>query len=227
MRRPKQYLPLAGRRVIDHALLALCRSELVDGVLVGIRPGDRWWRAQSQSQPFEHAKLLGISRGGAQRAHTVLNALDHLTAEHAAAADDWVLVHDAARPCLRGEDIEKLVAAARGHGGGAVLALRLMDTLKRANSEGIIEGTVGGSGGGGNYWRAVTPQMFRCAPLAAALRQSLRRGVVPTDESAAMEMSGVHAPVVAGHSGNIKITVPGDLELAAGYLEEGETARQQ
>ena len=225
---PKQYLPLCERRVLDHALLALCRSASVDGVIVGIREGDREWRAQ----PFAHAKLRAVSAGGEHRAHTVLNALRHLLQDGIAAADDWAMVHDAVRPCVAPQDIERLVTAARAHGNGALLALRVTDTLKRAH-EGVIERTLGGGGGGdggggddngnGNdngeeYWRALTPQMFRCEPLMRALQHALECGIAPTDESAAMERTGIHPTAVPGHPANIKITVASDLELAALYF---------
>lgn len=211
---PKQYLPLCGRRVLDHALLALCQSDSVDGVIIGIREGDRWWRAQ----PFEHEKLLSVSPGGEQRAHTVLNALEQLLGNNPAAANDWVMVHDGVRPCLERADVERLVVTARSHGAGAVLAARLTDTLKQGSCEGVITGTIGA--GGDVYWRALTPQMFRCGPLKDALRQSLERGIVPTDESAAMEMTGLRPAAVEGHPANIKITVSADLELASLYLRD-------
>ena len=210
--RPKQYLPFRQRRVLDHALLGLCRSDSVDGVIVGIREGDPWW----QAQPFEHPKLLAVSPGGAQRAHTVLNALARILDDDIAAADDWVMVHDAARPCLTQLDIERVVVAARSHPCGAVLATKLVDTLKQANREGVIEKTLG-RGDGKVYWRAVTPQMFRCAQLKTALQQALEQGIVPTDESAAMEMTGARPVMLEGHPANIKITVPADLELASLY----------
>lgn len=224
--RPKQYLPLGPRRVIDHALLALCERRAVSGVVVGIRDGDRWWRAQ----PFAHAKLLAVSRGGESRARTVLNALRRLLKpDGPAAAGDWVLVHDAARPCVAARDIESLIAAARAHGHGAALALPVTDALKRV-SDGVIEAAVEN----GDYWRAVTPQMFRCGALAGALQDGLDAGRAPADEAAAMACAGVHAVAVAGHPANLKITVAADLELATRYLScragaetetETETAR--
>lgn len=224
--RPKQYLPLGPRRVIDHALLALCERRAVRGVVVGIRDGDRWWRAQ----PFAHAKLLAVSRGGESRARTVLNALRRLLKpDGPAAAGDWVLVHDAARPCVAARDIERLIAAARAHGHGAALALPVTDALKRV-SDGVIEAAVEN----GDYWRAATPQMFRCGALAAALQDGIDAGRAPADEAAAMACAGVHAAAVAGHPANLKITVAADLELAAGYLSyragaetETETARER
>ena len=106
---PKQYLPLAGRRVIDHSLCALCESEVVAGVVVGIAAGDSQWR----DTPFVHAKLCAVTAGGNTRAATVLNALTHLADAAIAADDDWAMVHDAARPCLCDDDITRLAAAAR------------------------------------------------------------------------------------------------------------------
>ncbi len=223
---PKQYLPLHGWRVVDYALRALCECDFVAGVVVGIRADDRCWAAQ----PFAHAKLLGASLGGLERAHTVLNALEQLMDTHNAAADDWVMVHDGVRPCVRHTDIERLVAAARAHGDGAVLAVRLTDALKQGNRAGLIERTVEKKNGettdvagvnnaaGAWYWRALTPQMFRCAALRVALQQSLAQGIVPADESAAMERNGVQPIAVEGHPANLKITVPADLELAEMYL---------
>lgn len=207
---PKQYLPLGAQRVLDYALLGLCRSDSVDGVVVGIRAGDEWWRAQ----PFVHPKLVAVSPGGAQRAHTVRNALGRLLDDHIAAEDDWIMVHDGARPCITQTDIVRLVAAARSHGGGAVLALPLADTLKRVDDHGNIETTLHQNPREGAYWRAVTPQMFRCGALAAALQQALEDGIIPRDESAAMERVGVKAVAVAGTPTNVKITLPQDLELA-------------
>lgn len=211
--RPKQYLPLHGRRVIDHALAAVCACPAVDGVVAGIRDGDAWWRAR----PFAHAKLLAVSRGGETRANTVLNALRRLLPpEGPAAAGDWALVHDAARPCVSARDLDAVIAAARAHGGGAVLALPVTDALKRV-SGGVIKAGVQVAAGE-TCWRAATPQMFRCGALAEALQNCIDHDLAPPDECAAMESAGVHAAVVAGHPANLKITVAADLELAAAYL---------
>jgi len=212
---PKQYLQLRGRRVIDHALAAVCASA-VSGVIVGLRAGDEYWRAQ----PFAHAKVT-VSRGGDTRARTVLNALRQLRAGRAA-ADDWALVHDAARPCVAPADIARVIDAARANGRGAALALPVNDALKRVGDAdgagaGVIEASVA-AGAGATYWRAATPQMFRCGALADALKYCIDGGIAPADECQAMEAAGVRAAVVAGHPANIKITVPADLELAAAYL---------
>ena len=208
--RPKQYLPLMNQRVLDFTLHALCASDSLDGVIVGIRQGDRWW----QAQPFEHPKLIAVSQGGEQRVHTVLNALQQLLQDKFAVADDWVMVHDAVRPCVTLLDIERLVAAANSSGTGAILTLRLVDTLKQIDDQGFIEKTLGRD----LYWRALTPQIFRCEQLRVALQHALDQGFVPTDESSAMEMMGIKPVPVESHPANIKITVAADLELASLYL---------
>lgn len=218
--RPKQYLPLCGRRVMDHALSALCECESVRGVVVGVRDGDAYWRAQ----PFVHAKLLAASRGGDTRAHTVLNALRCLLDE-VAAADDWALVHDAARPCVAARDLGALIAAARAHGGGAALALPVRDALKRVG-DGVIKESVAARAGT-TVWRAATPQMFRCGALANALQDCIDNGIAAADECAAMVRVGVHASAVAGHPANIKITVADDLELATAYLAGRATIERE
>jgi len=209
--RPKQYLPLHGARVIDHALSALCAHANVRGVVVGVRDGDEYWRAR----PFAHAKLLATITGGESRARTVLNALQHLLGK-VATADDWALVHDAARPCIDANDLDALLTAAREHGDGAALALPVSDALKRVD-DGVIESSLS-TDAGKTIWRAVTPQMFRCGALADALQHCIDDGVMPADECQAMQRAGVHAAAVAGHPANIKITVAADLELAAAYL---------
>lgn len=223
---PKQYLPLGEKRVLDYALAAVCGSDLVDGVVVGVRADDGWWRGQ----PFAHAKLLGVSGGGETRAETVVNGLRWLLREGGAAGDDWALVHDAARPCLRGEDIARVVGAARAHGAGAILAWRVVDALKEVR-EGEVVGRVGsvagegGEGGEGvSRWRAATPQVFRCQALCEAFEEGLAGGATAAtagllaDESAAMEARGVRARVVEGLPGNLKVTLPADLALAEAIL---------
>ncbi len=212
--RPKQYILLGQRRIIDHVLGTLCRSERVDGVFVILRKEDKWWHVN----PFTHPKLCTIRAGGKTRAETVLNALQRLLKEQIGVADDWVMVHDAVRPCLQHADINRLIAAAQAHDAGAILANRLTDTLKQVSTDSIIHKTVD-MPDDGVYWRSLTPQIFRCGLLESALRQALEQGRVPTDESAAMERIGVYPTVVNGNPTNIKITFPADLRLAAYYLE--------
>jgi 2-C-methyl-D-erythritol 4-phosphate cytidylyltransferase len=211
---PKQYLPLLGRPVIQHTLERLCAHPRVRGVLVGLAPDDSHWSAASISLP----KLLGTYAGGATRAHTVLNGLQALAAH--AAADDWVMVHDAVRPCLRLADLDALIAAALTSAGGALLALPVSDTVKRVDGSNLVLETVTRT----NLWRALTPQMFRIDQLEAAVRTALARGVEITDEASAIEAAGGQPLTVAGHPDNIKITMPQDLPLAELFLHQQERA---
>jgi len=169
---------------------------------------------QQHGTAKERKVLLGS--GGAERAQTVLNGLRAL--ETYAAPDDWVLVHDAARPCVRHTDIDSLLAAVAGHADGGLLALPLSDTVKRADHNGCIEETVPRTG----LWRALTPQVFRLAALRDALESAMRAGVEITDEASAMEYSGARPRLVHGHADNIKITLPEDLALAELFLREQE-----
>jgi len=210
--RPKQYLPLLGRAMLLHTLERLGRYPRLRGLVVGIAADDAYWPTLATEIP----NLLITYVGGAERAQTVLNGLRAL--ETYAAPDDWVLVHDAARPCVRHTDIDALLAAVAGHADGGLLALPLSDTIKRADHNGCVEDTVARAG----LWRALTPQVFRLAALSDALESAMRAGVEITDEASAMEYSGARPRLVHGHADNIKITVPEDLALAELFLREQE-----
>jgi 2-C-methyl-D-erythritol 4-phosphate cytidylyltransferase len=210
--RPKQYLPLLGRAILQHTLERLGHYPHLRGVVVGIAADDAYWPTLAVEVP----NLLTTYVGGAERAQTVLNGLRAL--ETYAAPDDWVLVHDAARPCVRHADIDALMAAVAGHADGGLLALPLSDTVKRADHNGCSEETVSRTG----LWRALTPQVFRLAALSAALESAMQAGVEITDEASAMEYNGARPRLVHGHADNIKITVPDDLALAELFLREQE-----
>jgi 2-C-methyl-D-erythritol 4-phosphate cytidylyltransferase len=155
--------------------------------------------------------------GGAERCHSVLNGLEQLAGT--AGVDDWVLVHDAARPCVRRQDIEMLMSRFEDHAVGGLLGLPVADTMKQVDSDSMILKTVERDG----LWRALTPQMFRLGPLRDALQQAIASGVMVTDDAAAMEMAGYRARMVEGQADNIKITRPADLQLAEFYLQSGKT----
>jgi 2-C-methyl-D-erythritol 4-phosphate cytidylyltransferase len=210
--RPKQYLPLLGRAILQHTLERLGHYPRLRGLVVGIAADDAYWPTLTAEVP----NLLTTYVGGAERAQTVLNGLRAL--ETYAAPDDWVLVHDAARPCVRHTDIDALLAAVAGHADGGLLALPLSDTVKRADHNGCVEDTVARAG----LWRALTPQVFRLAALSDALESAMRAGVEITDEASAMEYSGARPRLVHGHADNIKITEPEDLALAELFLREQE-----
>lgn len=207
---PKQYLELAGRSLMAHTLEVLLGQPRLAGVMVVVGAADTWWPALGVAG---HEALMSTS-GGAERCHSVINGLIAL-AGAGAGDEDWVLVHDAARPCLRGADITRLMDELSGHPVGGLLGLPVRDTMKRAGANGEVRETVSREG----LWHALTPQMFRLGPLRAALEAAVAAGGVVTDEAEAMERAG-HVPrLVEGSPDNIKVTHPADLRLAALYLE--------
>jgi 2-C-methyl-D-erythritol 4-phosphate cytidylyltransferase len=209
---PKQYLLLSGRPVILHTIERLCAHPRIRGVLVGVSDQDSHWQRLASEWGCLPG-FLGSSPGGETRAHTVLNGLGKL-ADHAK-PEDWVLVHDAVRPCVRLDDIDKLISAVDAVDGG-LLALPILDTVKRVDNAGRIIETVNRKG----LWRAATPQMFRIGKLQQALEKALDDGYEITDEASAIEAAGGHPYVVACHADNIKITLPDDLALAELYLKQ-------
>ncbi len=208
---PKQYVPLLGRPLILHTLERLCAHPKVSGVMVGIASDDQWWSTLAQDVS-QLPKFLDTFAGGSDRADTVNNGLKAL-AEHAS-PDDWVLVHDAARPCVRASDIDRLINEVSGHADGGLLALPIADTVKRTDDGRIVFETVSRT----NLWCAQTPQLFPLARLSEALAQALAAGDVVTDEAAAVERLGGRPRVVAGHADNIKVTVDEDMALAELFM---------
>ena len=207
---PKQYLMLSGRRVIEHTLQRLLDHPQIRQTLVALSPDDEWW---PDTDYANHADVIAVD-GGAERCHSVLHALDRL--REMAADDDWVLVHDAARPCLRSADLDALIEQLSDHPAGGILGVPVRDTMKRADESGQIAETVCREG----LWHAFTPQMFRLGILRSALSQALEQGMQVTDEASAVELAGHPSRLIEGHPGNIKITRPEDLALAAFYLLE-------
>ena len=211
--RPKQYAALGARPVIAHVVERLAAVRGVAGIVAAVSPGDPWWDDAAEGFGVRVATV----DGGAERCDSVLNALDHLST--VAPEGDLVMVHDAVRPCVEVADIERLVAAARREPHGAILAAPVSDTLKRAGSDGSIDGTVDRS----RLWRALTPQVFPLGRLRGALRGAIENGCAVTDEAQAMELAGARPRLVEGAPGNIKITRAEDLALARALLERWET----
>jgi len=212
---PKQYLPLAGQPVIAHTLDTLLRYPPLAGVVVAISAGDEWWREVAAVRVAD--KPLLVVTGGAERGHSVLNGLEALWER--AHPDDWVLVHDAARPCLSVADLDRLFIELADDAMGGLLAVPVHDTLKQADATGRVAATVNRS----QLWRALTPQMFRLGMLRDALRDALARGLTVTDEAAAMEAAGFAPRLVEGRADNLKITRPEDLALAEFYFTRGRS----
>ncbi len=206
--RPKQYLELAGRAVLEHTLERLAADSRIAGIVVALGSEDADWERLTSPAGVEVRTVTG----GAERCHSVLNALRSLVDR--AAADDWVLVHDAARPCLRPADLARLLDTLADDPVGGLLAVPVRDTMKRADAGDRVAETVDRGG----LWHALTPQMFRLQALREALEAAIAAGVLVTDEAAAMERAGHHPRLVAGAGDNLKITRPEDLPLAAYYL---------
>ncbi|HID44920.1 MAG TPA: 2-C-methyl-D-erythritol 4-phosphate cytidylyltransferase [Chromatiaceae bacterium] len=204
---PKQYLSLNGRMVIDWSIQALLNQPGIETVTVALgREDDLWPTTKSIADP----RVTSVA-GGAERCHSVLNALQDLLGR--AAEDDWVLVHDAARPCVSRQDLSRLMELAQ-EGTGGLLGVPVHDTMKRTDETGSIIATVDRD----CLWHAQTPQMFPLNVLRKALADALVAGVTVTDEASAMEWAGYQPRMVEGSASNIKITRPADLELAGFYL---------
>lgn len=214
---PKQYLPLAGKHVAEHTLNTLLRVSLFSGIVVALSEEDTYWQ---QYGAFQSPRITRCA-GGAERYHSVLNGL--LALEGKAQPNDWVLVHDVARPCVRVSDIQRLITLASEHPVGGILATPVRDTMKRANRAGEISETVDRS----NLWHALTPQMFRYDVLRNAIQQGLAASRQMTDEASAVEALGLHPLLVEGSADNIKITHPQDLPLAALFLQQQQAQGQQ
>lgn len=198
---PKQYREIAGAPLMEHALRALLASPDVRGIVVALDPSDR--RADAINS-LADVRVQTVA-GGAERAHSVLAGLE-LLAKHAS-DEDWVLVHDAARPCLPLESLTALIDCARAQGEGAILAAPVSDTLKQVDDCARVTRTVDRS----VLWRAQTPQLFPLIKLRRALRKCLEEIGDVTDEAMAMEWAGETVHIVAGPPSNIKVTVEADL----------------
>lgn len=210
---PKQYLSVCGHTVLEHTLSRFCNHPLISGVVAVIARDDHRW---AQFGIANHARIRR-AEGGAERMHSVLNGISLL--EHEAATDDWVLVHDAARPCIRPADISRLIEKLQNHPVGGLLGWPVRDTMKRVDENDEVLETIDRTG----LWHALTPQMFRLGELRDALEQALREGRVVTDEAQAIEMTGRKPGFIKGAPDNIKITLNTDLEMAEIYIRAQET----
>lgn len=211
---PKQYLEIAGQPLIAYVLSRFGASRDIATVTVCLAPGDR--RGEAVVEAFQEAFPETVCRvvpGGAERCHSVLNGLVAIALEES--DQDWVLVHDAARPCLTDADLARLIGALEHDDVGGILATPVRDTLKRAEAEASNTPAIAATVSREGLWQALTPQMFRVGKLKAALEQALAAGSLVTDEAQAMELAGFRPRLVAGRTDNIKVTLPEDLEFAA------------
>ena len=203
---PKQYLEINGVPILDITLTVLLTHPKIDMVIVALHPEDTLFHTLSQSS---NPKLRTVV-GGGERADSVLACLGEIE------DNVWALVHDAARPCLSHEDIDKLLASRVEFPQGAILAAPVRDTMKRSNTGGTIVQTVCRE----QLWHALTPQLFLGSALRDNLASALRQGATVTDEASAMEWAGSAPGLVSGNVKNIKITHPDDLKLAKLFLAD-------
>lgn len=200
---PKQYLSLLDRAIIEHTLTPFLALDEIKHIVVAIAKDDQTWHKLSVS----HEPKISTIIGGATRAQSVLNGVQALTS---AQDDDWVLVHDAVRPCLSRAKLQELIMSCEGHPVGGLLALPPSDTLKLADADGTVLKTTPRD----NIWRAQTPQLFRLDLLREALQQFPQA----TDEANALELAGFKPLLVPGCPRNLKITHRDDIQLAADLL---------
>jgi 2-C-methyl-D-erythritol 4-phosphate cytidylyltransferase len=206
---PKQFLELGGRTVLEHSLESLWSISQLEG-LVLVSHGHP--ALASILERYAEHNLIRAP-GGAERCHSVLNGLVALS--ELASEDDWVLVHDAARPCVRHHDLHLLISKLATHQVGGLLGTPVRDTMKRTDAQGLVSTTVERRG----LWHALTPQMFRYGLLKPALEKALEDDYEVTDEASAMEHAGYQPLMIEGHADNIKITQLEDLQLAEFFLQ--------
>lgn len=214
---PKQYMSLAGKPVLEHTLSQLLAFDRMAGVIVSLSDNDEYW----ESIELNFDKPVLKCKGGSQRYHSVINALEALGQYEDFDEDrDWVLVHDAVRPCVSLNDISTLIETVGNEESGGLLARPVSDTIKRQGDEQAVQKTVQATVEREGLWQALTPQFFPHGILKKALLKTIEDNIEVSDESSAMEYIGYKPLLVQGSATNIKITRPGDLRLAELYLKE-------
>jgi len=204
---PKQYLRIGQRTILEHSIHSLLAVPAVKQIIVAISPQDHWF----PQLPLAQDPRIIVVTGGSERADSVLAGLQMAAGYH------WVLVHDAARPCLHQDDLTRLLAITHHSKTGGILAAPVRDTMKRSEpGQPAIAHTVERN----DLWHALTPQLFPLELLRSCLTRALQEGAIITDEASALEYCGYHPELVVGRSDNIKVTRPEDLALANFYLTE-------
>uniref|UniRef100_UPI0034E01B0C 2-C-methyl-D-erythritol 4-phosphate cytidylyltransferase n=1 Tax=Candidatus Thiodubiliella endoseptemdiera TaxID=2738886 RepID=UPI0034E01B0C len=207
---PKQYLKLDnGLTVLDQTLKTLLNIEQIKGCVVAIAENDTEF---TNSAFANHDKLLATAAGGKARFHSVLSALS--TLRPFAKDEDWVLVHDAARPCVKASDVIHLIEQLKNHPVGGLLAVKMVDTIKKSSNT-VVEKTIDRS----LLWQAQTPQMYRFGVLFKALKNVVKNNLTITDEASSIEYLGLESVLVPSSKSNLKITTEEDLDLANFYLK--------
>ena len=212
-KQPKQYLKLDnGLSVLDQTLKTLLNIEKIKGCIVAVAENDTEFK---NSVFANHDKLLATAVGGKERFHSVISALNAL--RPFAKDNDWVLVHDAARPCVKASEIENLIKQLKDHPVGGLLATQVVDTIKKSHDN-IVESTLDRS----TLWQAQTPQMYRFAVLSKALENVVQNNLTITDEASSIEYLSLESILIKASKSNLKITTAEDLTLANFYLEQNE-----
>lgn len=215
---PKQYLTLHNKTVLEHTVEKLLNHPYIEKVIIAVTKDDPFF---PQLKLASDDNVVRVD-GGQQRVDSVFSGLDYIVTA-ISQPEAWVLVHDAARPCIHNSDIDKLIRQAGSSEVGGILASPVSDTIKRSTSitdktvidkTAVIDKTIARE----NLWHALTPQMFRAKPLYDALQAAIKKGLLITDEASAMEAMGLKPMLVKGRSDNFKITQPEDLDLASFYL---------
>ncbi len=210
-KKPKQYLRLEnGLSVLDQTLETLLGIVQIKGCVVAIAQDDTEFK---KSTFANHEKLLATAIGGKQRFHSVISALNVL--RPFAKDEDWVLVHDAARPCVKANEVIKLIEQLKNNPVGGLLATQVVDTIKKSHGN-IVESTLDRS----KLWQAQTPQMYRFGVLSKALNNVVKNNLMITDEASSIEHLGLESVLVSASKSNLKITTPEDLDLANFYLKK-------
>lgn len=210
---PKQYLPLNHQALIAHCLGLFSAADEIDGVYVVLSEGDTYWQRHVDTTIL-HPKIKVLRCGGASRAQTVLNGLMAMADQ--TQDDDWILVHDAARPGLSYTLLKNLIDQLKDDAVGGLLALPLADTLKRADTDQRVSQTIPRN----DLWQAQTPQMFKYAVLRQALIAA--KHTAPTDEAQAIEALGLTPKLITGALRNLKVTYPQDLVVVNALIQQVE-----
>ncbi|MFT5396253.1 MAG: 2-C-methyl-D-erythritol 4-phosphate cytidylyltransferase [Gammaproteobacteria bacterium] len=207
--KPKQYISINNKTIIEHTIDCFIDREEIEKIIIAISKEDEFWPTLAISN---HEKII-TAPGGEERYQSVLNSLQALSGK--AENSDWVMVHDAARPCLNQSAIDRLIIELRTHDVGGILAMPCRDTMKRANDTGEIDKTVERD----LLWHAQTPQMFKYGMLLSAIEDALKNKTVVTDESMAIERMGFKPMLIHGHQENMKLTHKDDIEPLKAYLD--------
>ncbi len=206
---PKQYCKINGRYIIDYSLTALLSHPLIKTIVVSLKKNDPYWHQSEYAQDSR----IWVCQGGVRREHSVWSAMRFLQAH--CGSDDWVLIHDAARPCLSAEDLTLLIISLQDDSVGGILAQTNTDAIKRAATDGTIEQSLNRC----VLYQAQTPQMFRYQLLFSALENIIKKDISIDDEAVAMELVQHRVHLVKGRGFNVKVTYPSDLISAKAWLD--------